>query len=147
MIIDRHPDQPGQKSKFKHIGYWHSVSIDPKSNLPLKTGHSFESYEKSFGEAGLPLPSEWVDNTWDAGERAKVVAFLKSGKAVNHWRGWSWCRFGCEGKHSEMGSTDLSDGTYVWPEGFSHYVEKHGVKPPDEFIQHVLKTTKMDYQR
>jgi len=132
MFLDHHPNTPGRKSKLKHLGYWHSVSID----LPLKTGYSFESYER---QGGLPLPGEWVDDTWSSLERAKVVVYLKSGKAVWHWRGSSWCRFGCEGNDREMGSTDLSDGTYVWPQGFSHYVEKHGVRPPDEFVQHVLK--------
>ena len=38
-----------------------------------------------------------------------------------------------------MGGTDLSDGHYVWPFGFAHYVEAHGVKPPQEFIDHVWR--------
>jgi hypothetical protein len=136
MFLDHHPDTPGRKTSLKHLGYWHSVVIDSKSNgVVLKTGFSYESYEK---QGGLPLPSDWVDESWSSEERAKVVAYLKDGKAVEHWRGYSFCRFGCEG-HFEMGSTDLSDGSYVWPEGFSHYVEKHGVKPPEEFIQHVLR--------
>ena len=137
MFIDRHPDLPGKKSDLKHLGYWHSVSIDPKTNLPLKTGHDFREYERNFGEGGLPLPGEWVDDSWSLVERAKVVTYLKGAGMIEGWMGGSWCRFGC--RDLDMGSTDLSDGTYVWPEGFSHYVEKHGVKPPDEFIRHVLQ--------
>jgi hypothetical protein len=37
-----------------------------------------------------------------------------------------------------MGSHDLTDGVFVWPEGYAHYIEKHDVKPPREFIEHVL---------
>ena len=33
----------------------------------------------------------------------------------------------------------LVDGEYIWPEGFSHYVSAHNVKPDDEFIEHVFK--------
>lgn len=36
-----------------------------------------------------------------------------------------------------MGSRDLTDGTFVWPEGLAHYVERHDVKLPDHFLQHV----------
>ena len=34
------------------------------------------------------------------------------------------------------GSLELTDGTYVWPEGLAHYVEQHGVKLPGEFLEH-----------
>ena len=37
-----------------------------------------------------------------------------------------------------MGSWDLTDGTWVWPQGLSHYVEVHGVVLPEEFVSHVL---------
>jgi hypothetical protein len=37
-----------------------------------------------------------------------------------------------------MGSWDLTDGTWVWPQGLSHYVEVHGIVLPEEFMSHVL---------
>lgn len=113
LIIDRHPDLPGKKSNLKHLGYWHSVSIDPKTNMAFKTEFDFEYYEETFGEGGLPLPSEWVDNTWDAGERAKIVAYLKSAKAVEHWRGYSWCRFGCKGLRLSVSTSESLKFTRV----------------------------------
>jgi hypothetical protein len=33
-----------------------------------------------------------------------------------------------------MGSRDLSDGTWVWPEGLAHYVERHNVVLPEAFV-------------
>ncbi len=39
-----------------------------------------------------------------------------------------------------MGSMCLTDGTYGWPQGFAHYVEAHGVRPPEEFVRHVYAT-------
>jgi hypothetical protein len=38
----------------------------------------------------------------------------------------------------EMGCSALTDGVYVWPEGFAHYIRRHGVKPSDQFITHIL---------
>lgn len=58
MFLDRHPDRPGKKSDLKHLGYWHSVLLDPKTMLVVDTGMSFDHYEESFGKEGLPLPSE-----------------------------------------------------------------------------------------
>lgn len=159
MILDRHPSTmsgpawdahvANRKKGLKYLGYWHSVMIDPVSMMPVKTGHDYARYTATFGEKGLPLPSDWVDTTWDLSERAIVMLYLKgAGKVFEQWRGNSWCRFGCP---RLKGSTDLSDGTYVWPEDFVHYVEVHGIKPPDEFIQHVLtkvyKTTPLPTSR
>ncbi len=141
MILDFHPDAPGRKldKPLKFLGYWHSMTVqEDRFGVPLKTGFEFDRYEEKFGPNALPLPHEWIDKSWDERERTQVVAYLRAQPAWEHWRGYSWCRFdGCGDRR--MGTTDRSDGTYVWPEGFAHYVEKHGVKPPDEFIRHVLR--------
>jgi hypothetical protein len=28
---------------------------------------------------------------------------------------------------------------WVWPDGFAHYLQLHAVKPPQEFVDHVLR--------
>jgi hypothetical protein len=33
-----------------------------------------------------------------------------------------------------MGDSDLTDGTWLWPQGLVHYVKIHGVALPDEFV-------------
>jgi len=38
----------------------------------------------------------------------------------------------------DMGTGEISDGTYVWPEGLAHYVEEHNVRLPQKFVDHVL---------
>lgn len=59
-----------------------------------------------------------------------------------HYRGWSICRLCGVG----VGSSDFKvqpnkkhkrDG-YVWPIGFRHYIEEHGVMPPENFVMQVL---------
>lgn len=38
-----------------------------------------------------------------------------------------------------MGSCDFTDGVWIWPEGLAHYVEKHDVILPDDFVQHAAR--------
>ena len=82
----------------------------------------------------LPHPLDHVDPAWDIHERHRVASYLREAKVVASYRGMSSCRIcGCRN-----GSQEHSDGTYLWPSGFSHYLLLHDVKPPQEFIDHVL---------
>ncbi len=86
----------------------------------------------------LPDPRQLVDASWDALVRASVVAHLKSGRRLDPQFGYSWCRFRCGRPDDLMGSADMTDGVYVWPEGLVHYVEDHCVRLPDDFTAHVM---------
>lgn len=70
--------------------------------------------------------------------RATIADYLNNGRKVETYLGSSYCRFGC--KDVDMGSADLSDGIFVWPEGLSHYVLVHHVMLPSEFLKHILLT-------
>jgi hypothetical protein len=95
------------------IGYWIQSLLD----------------EKYF-------PPQELVGEWPAGTRERVATCLDQGSVFESYRGISWCRFGC-GHHS-MGSRELTDGHWVWPEGLSHYVRAHGVVLPGQFLSHVL---------
>ncbi len=87
---------------------------------------------------GFFCPQDWVDKHWDKKERQMVINYLKSGREVSVSKGYSWCRFRfCWTPDRKMGCCDLGDGTYVWPEGYVHYIEKHSVRPPEDFLEHV----------
>ncbi|MFY9344283.1 MAG: hypothetical protein WAT39_17460 [Planctomycetota bacterium] len=83
----------------------------------------------------LPLPQRLVA-PWPARDRGAVIAWLRAGKELVAYLGQSWCRFGCGER--DMGCRDLTDGTFVWPEGLVHYVERHDVRLPERFVAHVL---------
>lgn len=102
---------------FKVVGYWH----DP--NAPRT--------------ATLPDPTTLVDEEWSRTERATVARYLRGGEALRACHGFSWCRFRCGIPDRRMGHRDLTDGVYVWPEGLPHYVQRHRVRLPDEFLAHV----------
>lgn len=101
------------RANLKNIGFWHDLHCP-----------------------SLPHPREFVDPSWNAAERAVVLAYLKTrkGRTVTGRRGSSRCRI-CD---CSNGSEDFSDGVYLWPSGYAHYVEVHHVKPPQAFIEHVV---------
>jgi hypothetical protein len=93
---------------------------------------------KSDREPSLPDPRVLVDEAWDATERERVISYLESSLYVPVFQcGPSWCRFGCSPKPRDIGTQDLTDGTWIFPEGFVHYIRSHGVKPPTEFLEHM----------
>lgn len=129
MSEERRYDKCGAVVNLQQVGYWYDPD-DP------------DKYQ-------LSDPHELVDTEWDPQEQANVAAYLRAGETLGRWMGFSWCRFNtvpidqeiawhpsiCSS--SNMGDRDLTDGVYVWPEGFAHYVEVHQVKPPEDFLRHV----------
>jgi hypothetical protein len=83
-----------------------------------------------------------VDGTWDEGvafrdaalDRDDVADHLERGFAARAYMGLSPCRL-CP---QTNGALELTDGTFLWPEGLSHYVRHHAVRLPDTFLQHVI---------
>ena len=87
------------------IGYWHSEEND-----------------------GPPHPQTLVSWTWQFGRRWRIIRYLRNGSEYIQFRGWSYCRIGCW--RTMLGTKDLTDGVWVWPEGLAHYVARHGVRLP-----------------
>lgn len=61
----------------------------------------------------------------------RVADYLDSGVYAGGYRGYSQCRI-CMKLN---GSRELTDGTWVWPEGLSHYVRDHSVTLPQLIIE------------
>ena len=123
MILDFHPSARWNTGPHRFIGYWRA--------LPELLQYA------SPRDSELPVPQDFVDESWDVNERAWVVQRLKAGTPFVQWRGYSYCRFGCQ-DHCPMGTQCFTaDGLWVWPEGFAHYVEHHGVRPPQEFVDYL----------
>jgi hypothetical protein len=59
---------------------------------------------------------------------------LRSGTIARSYKGLSRCRF-C---NELNGSTEFSDGVYIWPQGLVHYVDSHAVRLPKQFVAHVV---------
>ena len=106
-------------SRLKAVGYWiGSRSVRDLADL-------------------YPDPALLVDPDWCTQERGSILKYLRKGKLLVHWRGLSYCRFGCGVSDSEMGSRCLTDGTWSWPQGLPHYIKQHRVRLPDAFVEHM----------
>jgi hypothetical protein len=81
-----------------------------------------------------PNPEDMVDSAWDKEDRDAVADYLQRGHIARLYMGYSPCRICGE----RNGVLELSDGTFVWPEGLRHYVIEHQVRLPDRFIDHVF---------
>lgn len=94
-------------------------------------------YWRSDEEPSFPDPHDLGTEPRDAELVAQICNYLESGQSFLPWLGYSWCRFGCGIPESKMGSQCLIDGTWMWPEGLSHYVRVHQIPLPKRFIEHM----------
>jgi hypothetical protein len=90
-----------------------------------------------LGGSELPHPLWLVRRGWRSRERRRILAYLRSGHVYAAYKGFSSCRFLllCRSSRPDLGSCDLTDGEWVWPQGLAHYVERHAVFLPDAFIE------------
>lgn len=110
-------------NKLRPLGHWQPQIISLN--------------EPDLESDDLPDPSNLVCRNWiESSLKKKLVAYLRNGLTYNSYRGVSYCRFGCGIDNCEMGFREFTDGVWVWPEGLQHYVNKHDVMLPDEFVSH-----------
>ena len=81
-------------------------------------------------------PRHLVDPQWARDERSALIRYLTDGHTLAECLGSSYCRFKCGIADSQTGCRDLTDGTWVWPEGLAHYVKAHNIMLPDELLAH-----------
>jgi hypothetical protein len=94
-------------------------------------------FEEGYGER-WPDPAHLVDYQWRIDERPRIVAYLRHAPKMRDCLGYARCRLGGV-PDSEMGTGDLSDGTYIWPEGLWIYVSRFSVRIPDDMIEHMRR--------
>jgi len=94
-------------------------------------------YWRSLWEPLLPDPASFVDASWPTAQREIALQYLDQGRVLRSYMGYSWCRFRCGVSVVEMGASDLTDGSYCWPEGLAHYVRHHQIRLPESVMQHI----------
>jgi hypothetical protein len=108
----------GNQELLKAVGYW-------RPNDGSEVGQRIE----------LPDPRWLVRRGWRHRDRRRILAYLRAGHTYEQYAGYSYCRFWlCLVPPRFMGDSDLTDGVWVWPEGLAHYVHRHWVCLPEEFI-------------
>ena len=92
-------------------------------------------YWRSESQPEWPDPALLVDRGWDPRERHLVATYLSSGMVPWRFLGYSRCRI-CG---QQNGDAEYTDGTYIWPEGLSHYVADHAIRLPQPLVDHILR--------
>ena len=98
-------------------------------------------YWKNEGATNLPSPDIFVGVYTNSELKSKIINYLNKGNTYVSWRGLSNCRFSCGTDSSKMGFRCFTDNIWVWPEGLSHYIDKHNVILPNEFIEHMAENS------
>jgi len=81
----------------------------------------------------LPRPQSLVRPGWHAEDRRRIFDYLRGGVVCWASPGLACCRFAPCAK--TLGSCELSDGEWVWPQGLEHYVGAHEVCLPEAFVE------------
>jgi hypothetical protein len=115
---------------LKLIGYWKPLARPSPRRLPRPPRIDVPDH-------GWPDVRELVDPGWRPGDRARIVRYLRAGHLLWGFLGNSTCRFDCGiNRHAcGTGSCERTDGEWAWPDGLAHYVERHAVRLPDEFVE------------
>ena len=90
-----------------------------------------------------PDVQSFVDSTWSSDEREAVIEWLESGVGMRFSLGPSICRL-CGRRN---GSSEASDGRFLWPAGLSHYVREHDVRLPTQLVERALQRPAVDRGR
>jgi hypothetical protein len=98
-------------------------------------GFWHDKYERK--NDGLPMPVA-NKNPWGNQQFfLEVLNRVEKGIRITPdmcYRGYSECRI-CK---CVNGSMEYQLDEWIWPEGFRHYVDRHNVKPSNEFIAFIL---------
>ena len=98
-------------------------------------GYWIDFEDPDDNEIDLPDPRILLDAIGPCRPDPRILNYLRSGRELAAWMGYSYCRFQCGVPDEQMGCRDLTDGIWVWPEGLVHYVEVHQVPLPEAFIR------------
>jgi hypothetical protein len=115
---------------LKLIGYWKPLPRPSPRRLTRPPRIDVPDH-------GWPDVRELVDPGWRPGDRPRIVRYLRAGHYFRGFLGNSTCRFNCGiNRHlCGTGSCERTDGEWAWPDGLAHYVERHAVRLPDEFVE------------
>ncbi|MCB9570847.1 MAG: hypothetical protein H6709_02020 [Kofleriaceae bacterium] len=81
------------------------------------------------GDDSFVPPQELVGRDGEV-DYDRIADYLCAAPVFEAYRGYSWCRFGCD---LHNGHREHYDGAWLWPEGLAHYVRAHRVRLPAEF--------------
>lgn len=99
------------QNTFYPIGFWHSDR-----------------------ETFFPHPRVFIGEALGLDIKEKLSKHIANSLVLKHYRGASPCRI-C---NKWVGSRENTDGLFIFPEGFAHYISEHDLLPPKIFLEYAL---------
>jgi hypothetical protein len=118
--------------KLIYVGHWK----DSKNKIIYPNPEREKIMNEAY-EFAIPQKIKTRDYSLDLKEQ--IVDFLQNGNIVTMYLGNSSCRFNCGISSLEMGNSTLTDGKFIWPAGYYHYIESHNLAIPELFLQRMMK--------
>ena len=126
--------------RLRAVGFWFPPTLammravhgaaDPYVQF-LAGAHEIDARS---GRPFLPAPDRILASLGPTCYDERVARYLESGLVLRTYLGFSTCRC-CGLTGVAMGSKDLTDGAWVWPEGLAHYLRVHSLSLPNEFLE------------
>jgi hypothetical protein len=116
--------------KLRALGYWREPQYEWRADT---REHVCIGWAPGWTATPQAIISALGPSNYDA----TVPAYLRNGELFETYRGLSHCRFECGVSNREMGFREYADGIWVWPEGLVHYIGKHQLPLPPEFLETV----------
>lgn len=127
------------QNQFIEIGYWRTskdVFTDENSHYPAVEDYIQPGWWDTIYGCFM---GHYTANMVHSKElKAIVIEYLNSFERINNLKGYSFCRV-CDCRN---GTAEQSDGDYLWPEGYTHYIKGHDVIVPLEIIRRAWKWKK-----
>lgn len=119
--------------KPKYEGFWRDTADAKYSDLPFPQTETHD-----WGGSRFLIMLHTIEQTAiDPKGYIETQGTCNLGVTVEGYMGISNCRI-CDCYNSNLEYTAQLDGEkYVWPAGFSHYIQEHNVKPTDDFRQFI----------
>lgn len=113
---------------LRAIGFWREPQYEWRADIRK---HVYLGWAPGW----TAYPQAIVDALGPCKPDPNVLSYLRSAVVFETYRGFSHCRFECGVANQEMGHREFTDGIWVWPEGLVHYVDKHDLPLPAEFLE------------
>ena len=116
------------------VGYWPLIEMSLPRN-PVDRAKAFKDVEVQLREALKAA----LDPSWKTDNPEEYEAVLKYINKPDRWQGhngFAKCKV-CGRKN---GNRDHFRDGFMYPQGYTHYLTDHGIKPPPEMIAAALES-------
>ncbi|SHK29522.1 hypothetical protein SAMN02745181_3590 [Rubritalea squalenifaciens DSM 18772] len=101
-------------------------------------------YWSGYGAPAGYINPKYLRGEYTQNEKEQIAKYLLKGNKVNFQLGYAINRINPAQGGAFMGCAEITDGTYIWPEGLWIYVYYYDVRLPAYFLNHINESNALD---